>query len=292
MIDSLTLTNTVTGVKVIIDQDTSSYVLTEADLGQVDSSHNSYKYPNQVGVYYSSTTLETRDVSIEGWVIGNTYAEIKQRKAVLNKLVNPREKLRLVRNGYKLEFYPDSSIQYSPDISKNNTFMCYFLIQGEAAYPLFSTENDSNHPITLTVPKFHFPLIIPKSSGVIMGVKQRSLVARIDNTGDIQTGIRFVLEAVGAVKNPSITEINSQSHIWIDKAMVAGEVITISTEDGNKYVKGKIGNTESNYFKYRRLDSEWIQMRVGTNIFQYDCEEGKENLNVTIQYSPKYLEVD
>lgn len=53
-----------------------------------------------------------------------------------------------------------------------------------------------------------------------------------------------------------------------------------------------MGNTESNYFKYRRLDSEWIQMKVGTNIFQYDCEEGKENLNVTIQYSPKYLEVD
>lgn len=120
----------------------------------------------------------------------------------MNKLVNPREKLRLVRNGYKLEFYPDSSIKYSPDISKNNTFMCYFLIQGEAAYPLFSTENDANHPIALTVPKFHFPLIIPKSSGVIMGVKQRSLVARIDNTGDIQTGIKFVLEAVGAVKNP------------------------------------------------------------------------------------------
>lgn len=86
-----------------------------------------------------------------------------------------------------------------------------------------------------------------------MGVKQRSLVARIDNTGDIQTGIKFVLEAVGAVKNPSITEINSQSHIWIDKAMVAGEVITISTEDGNQVRQGQNGQHRKQLFQIQTL---------------------------------------
>lgn len=292
MIDSIKLRNMVTGEEVTIDQMTSMFVLTEVDLGQVESAHNSFKYPNQVGVYYSSTTLETRDISIEGWVIGETYQSIKSRKSKLNRLINPKEEIRIIRNGYKLPFYPDSSIQYSPSILENNAYMCKFLIQGTAPYPLFSTENDAVHPITLTVPKFHFPLIIPKDKGTIMGIRQQSLIAQINNIGDIETGILFTLEAIGAVKNPSITEVNTQQHIWIDKNLVAGEVVTISTEDGNKYVKGVLNLVESNYFKYRRLDSAWIKMRRGNNVFQYDCESGKENLNVTISYSPKYLEVD
>lgn len=292
MIDSLTLINTVTGESILIDQDISEYVLTEADLGTVESTHNSYKYPNQIGVYYSSSTLETRDISIEGYVIGPSYYNIEENKDVLNRLINPLEEIQLVRGGYKLFFHPDTSIQYYPTVENNNEYMCKFLIQGTAAYPLFSTINDEVYPITMTIPQFKFPLIIPQNKGIIMGVRQRSLIAEINNIGDVETGIKFILTATGTAVNPSITEILTQKHIYIDKTLTAGEVIEISTEDGNKYVHGTVDLVTSNYFKYRRLNSDWIKMRRGNNVFQYDCDEGRENLDVTISYSPKYLEVD
>lgn len=292
MLEDITLINMTTNESIKVNQMDSMFVLTKADLGQVTSAHNSYKYPSQVGVYYSSTTLETRDINIEGWVIGLDHYEIERNKSVLNRMVNPTEELKIVREKYKLLFYPDSSVQYSQTISENNAYMCKFLIQGTANYPLFSANSDIESPITLTIPKFHFPLIIPKRTGIIMGIKQQQLIAQIDNIGDIETGLVVVLEAIGAVKNPSVTEILTQTHIWIDKDLSSGEIIRISTEDGNKYVKGYVDGNELNYFKYRRLESDWIRLKRGRNVFQYDCEQGKENLNVKIVYSPKYLEVD
>ena len=39
------------------------------------------------------------------------------------------------------------------------------------------------------------------------------------------------------------------------------------------------------------LDSTFLKLEVGDNLFRYDAEENINNLEVNIYYNPNYLEV-
>ena len=67
--------------------------------------------------------------------------------------------------------------------------------------------------------------------------------------------------------------------------------ITIDTIIGEKKIEGYLNGITSNYFKYRDLDSEWLQLKVGDNLFRYDADQNVGNLEVYIYYNNKCLEV-
>ena len=292
MIDSLVLTNTVTLQSVLLDKDNSELVLDEADLGTVEGTHHSYKYVSQVGVYIDSTTLEQRVVAISGWVIGNTYDELKANKDVLNKLINPLHTVEVVvQNKYKLDFKPDFSVKYSASYEENNEVLCKFLIQGTCADPRFPKTLRQSALIASTIPKFHFPLIIPKNAGLIMGLREPSLLATINNGGDIDTGMLITFSCTSTVTNPVLLNVNTREFIKINKTIASGEQVIVSTSSGNKYIKGVVKGEESNYFKYLDFDSTWLQLHTGDNILKYDADNNVEGLEVLISFLPKYLEV-
>lgn len=292
MIESITLRNLVTNQSILIDKTTSDWVLGEIDLGTVEGNHHSYKYVNQVGVYIDSTSLEERAVSIPGWVIGEDLADMKDNMTVLNRLVNPQHELELTLfDQYVLRFKPDYSIKYATPYEENNEVLCQFLIQGTCADPMFSTRNDILTQIALVLPKFHFPLIIPKDKGIILGLRQPNLLATIVNDGDIDTGMVIEFSCNTTVVNPSLLHVGTQGFIKINKTITPGETITVSTVSGNKYVKGYHDGQTENYFKYWDWDSTWLQMYRGVNVLKYDADSGVEGLAVSVSFTPKLLEV-
>lgn len=292
MIDSLVLTNTVTLQSVLLDKDNSELVLDEADLGTVEGTHHSYKYVSQVGVYIDSTTLEQRVVAISGWVIGNTYDELKANKAVLNKLINPLHTVEVVvQDKYKLDFKPDFSVKYSASYEENNEVLCKFLIQGTCADPMFTTKDKQTALIASIIPKFRFPLVIPQNNGILMGLREPSLLATLNNGGDIDTGLLITFSCTSTVTNPSLLNVDTREFIKINKTMSAGEQIIVSTGSGEKYIKGIVSGEESNYFKYMDFDSTWLQLHTGENILKYDADDNVDGLEVLISFLPKYLEV-
>lgn len=292
MIDSLVLTNTVTLQSVLLDKDNSELVLDEADLGTVEGTHHSYKYVSQVGVYIDSTTLEQRVVAISGWVIGNTYDELKANKAVLNKLINPLHTVEVVvQDKYKLDFKPDFSVKYSASYEENNEVLCKFLIQGTCADPMFTTKDKQTALIASIIPKFRFPLVIPQNNGILMGLREPLLLATLNNGGDIDTGLLITFSCTSTVTNPSLLNVDTREFIKINKTMSAGEQIIVSTGSGEKYIKGIVSGEVSNYFKYMDFDSTWLQLHTGENILKYDADDNVDGLEVLISFLPKYLEV-
>lgn len=292
MIESLVLTNTVTLQSVLLDKDNSYLVLDEADLGTVEGTHHSYKYVNQVGVYIDSTTLEQRAVAISGWVIGDTYEELGANKKILNRLVNPLHPIEaVVQEKYKLIFKPDYSVKYSVSYEENNEVLCKFLIQGTCADPMFTTKDKQSAPVASTIPKFRFPLVIPKNTGILMGLREPSLLAKLDNGGDIDTGLYIIFSCTSTVVNPSLLNVDTREFIKVNKTMSAGEQIIISTGSGEKYIKGIVNGVEYNYFKYMDFDSTWLQLHTGENTLKYDADENVDGLEVLISFWPKYLEV-
>lgn len=292
MIESLVLTNTVTLQSVLLDKDDSELVLDEADLGTVEGTHHSYKYVSQVGVYIDSTTLEQRTVSISGWVIGDTYDELKVNKEILNRLVNPLHPIdAVIQEKYKLTFKPDYSVKYSVSYEENNEVLCKFLIQGTCADPMFTTKDKQSALIASIIPKFRFPLVIPQGTGILMGLREPSLLATLNNGGDIDTGLLVTFSCTSTVTNPSLLNVNTREFIKINKVMSAGEQIVVSTGSGEKYIKGIVNGVEYNYFKYMDFDSTWLQLHTGENILKYDADNNVDGLEVLISFLPKYLEV-
>ena len=85
--------------------------------------------------------------------------------------------------------------------------------------------------------------------------------------------------------------ISTQEFIQINTTMQTGDVIEITTEYGNKGATLTRNGEKSDYFRYIDLDSTFMQLEIGDNIFRYDAEGGVNSLEVSIFYNAKYLGV-
>lgn len=292
MFEKLVLTNVSTQESITLDVDDSEFVLGEVDFGSVPGTHHTQKFFNQIGVYIENTTLEAREPSIQGWVTGDTYDQLKANKAILNRLVNPMHYLEaVVYDKYKLEFKPSSSIKYSVTKDLNNEVLCKFLIQGTCSDPLFSLVDLTSSQVAYTAPKFKFPLVIPRYEGVVMGVRNPDRISILENSGDIESGLVIRLKANGSVLNPQVINVQTQEYIKINKEMSSGETILISTVDGKKRVRGMLDGEESNYFGYWDFGSSWMKLSTGVNYLTYTAESGLDVLDVAIEFTPRFLEV-
>lgn len=296
MVEGIKLQNVETRAILTLDMvSTPDYVLNSVDWGAVESTHHSYKYVNQIGVYVTGTSLETRSVDISGWVIASTEREMTNRKTILNRFFNPQQAVDLFYKDYVLRFLPNTSVRYSTAIAENNEVVCKFKVEGYCPDPLFAEQAESKVAAASTIGLFHFPLIMSKTptppGGIVFGVRQPSLIVAITNSGAVSIGMKVVFKANGTLSNPSIINVNTQKYFKVNKTMQAGEVIEIDTIIGEKKVQGTLDGVTSNYFKYRDLDSEWLQLAVGDNLFRYDADENVGNLEVYIYFNNKYLEV-
>lgn len=122
-------------------------------------------------------------------------------------------------------------------------------------------------------------------------MRQPSLIVAINNSGAVDVGMKIVFKANGTLYGPSLINVDTQKYFKVNKTMQAGEEIMIDTIIGEKKIQGTLNGITLNYFKYRDLDSEWLQLKVGDNLFRYDADENVENLEVYIYFNNKYLEV-
>ncbi len=298
MVENITLKNLVTTQTLELDcVTTPNYILDKVDWGQISSNHHSYKYINQVGVYVTNTTLETRDITITGWIIASTEANMTTRKKKLNRFVNPQQAILLTYSDYAIEFLPDTSVKYSATVKENNEVICKFQISGLAPDPMFRDATKSRVAAATTSGSFHFPLMLnitDENTGLptaMFGVRSSSLIVDVYNSGAISTGMTIVFKAKGTLTNPFLVNVDTQEYFKINKTMSAGETITIDTVIGEKKITGVLDGVTSNYFKYRDLNSTWLQLDVGDNLLRYNADDAVDNLECYIYFYNKYLEV-
>lgn len=296
MVESIQLQNLIKGTSLLLDQDDSEYILESVDWGVVSSNRVTYKYTNQVGVQVTDVTLETRDVSIVGWVCAkdDNIKYLEELKKNLNRFINPMEEMKVIYKDYTLNFFPDNSIKWGTTYKTNNDVMAQFKIDGFAADPLFKSKNDTRVLAGVVEPMFYFPLVIPKTEGVVFGYRREYIILGVYNSGDVSTGFRIeFIASKGTVTNPMLINTRTQEYIKINKVLERGEKVVINTVDGEKYVHGFVGESgeEQNYYKYRDLKSTWLKISTGDNLFKYDADDNLGNLEVRIYYNNRYLEV-
>ena len=296
MVERIILKKVKNSQELILDMvSTPDYILKSVDWGTIFGTHHTYKYVNQVGVTISGTSLETRQVTIEGWIVAHNEVLMTQLKRNLNGFVNPQDAIDLFYNDYVIRFIPDETVKYAVDMAENNDAFCKFIITGTCPSPLFSSVNEAHVVFATTTPKFAFPLVFSESSedkGIIFGSRTDSLMVNAFNDGSIPVGMRIVFKAKGNVTNPKLINVVTQERFVINKVLVKDEEIEVNTNIGEKSVKGKIGgNKQSNYYMHKDIDSTWLQLDVGDNIFRYDADEGLDNLEIYVYFYNRFLEV-
>lgn len=292
MVESIILTNEALDASLLISMSVRDYVLKSVDWGVVESARTTYKFIDEVGNLVTNVTLESRSVSIVGYVVADTQEDMTRRKKFLNRFVNPLHRIMLAYEGYAIEGIADTSIKYGVEEAENNEVMCKFMIDLFCPDPMFRSEVEGNVTMADWLPQFHFPLIISEDSGVIMGLRTPSTIVAIENDGDTDCGFVVVFQATGTVTKPYIILIDTQETIKLDTTMKAGEIIEVSTIPNKKTVTKIKGDVKVNAFnEYDFSVSTLFKLRVGTNNVRYGAEANSENLVVNVRYSPEYLEV-
>jgi hypothetical protein len=159
--------------------------------------------------------------------------------------------------------------------------------------PFFYDINASSEQMASWVGVFTFPFASP-STGFVFGYKDNSLIKKIQNDfAEDNIGITIIMSCLGGVTNPSITHIETNSSIHIGHSgkpfnMVAGDIVTITTETGNKHVTLTHDGVTSEINHYLTEDSVFIQLMRGSNSFGFGADSGVNNLTITLEYTYKY----
>lgn len=169
------------------------------------------------------------------------------------------------------------------------------------------SDNDTTRTLTLSLicpdPKFYalsddltqlaiwqglirFPLRIIEPFHVTE--KVNTLIGNIHNDSAVTMGLTVKFFATGTVVGPSLYDINRQELMKINTTMHAGDVIIITTGDGNKRVKLISGGVTTNINNLMVYPPKWLKAYQGDNLFRYNAESGIDSLNVSILSTQAY----
>lgn len=296
MIDKFKLLNRTTNKEVNFCVDgTTSFLIADKglDLGSADAKHNNYKALSQVGIEITSTNLNQRTISLTGYIWKNIQgmsfqdedtkrdfllSEIKKSKEELNAVANPLQYSRFVFDSYFIDGKPNNSVMYSNDYLENNEIKVKFTVSFTCPIPMFMKELSLAGGVTNIIPKFHFPLSIPKSKGMVFGIKKKNRLTTVNNKSDITVGGKFVIKANGRVLNPVIVDVLGNRSMKINKELLAGEEVEIDTRNGTQIVQGRksLNDDFIQYFEYWEYSNDWIDFVVGESIISFTADSSTE----------------
>lgn len=131
-----------------------------------------------------------------------------------------------------------------------------------------------------------FPLHITEPFHVTE--KVNTLIGNVRNDSAVPMGLTVTFRATGTVTNPSLYDINRRELMQINATMHAGDMIVITTADGNKRVKLISGGVTSNISNLMQYPPKWLKAYQGDNLFRYNAGEGIDNLSVSILSTQAY----
>jgi len=268
------------------------FLVTTIDgLGSPQNEIYTHKSPYQDGVTATHSSLGPRNIVIEGKIIDSNRENRQAYRYKLLSIFNPKLDGKLIIDLGSAQRQIDCKVEQAPYFSSNSEQNYQnFSISLLAPNPYWHDINTIKEEVAIWRGAFEFPLEIVEE-GIEMGYREPSLIVNIFNKGDVACGMKILFKALATVVNPSLFNVNTREYFKINKTMQAGEVLTVTTHFQNKRVELNANGVVSNAFNWIDLDSTFLQLEVGDNLFRYDADEGLNNLEVSIYYTPQYLGV-
>lgn len=263
------------------------YFLTKIDgTGNIRQTVNTFKAPDQDGAFYISSTLDMRNIILEGTVLADTPDDAYAHRQRLLQIFSPklngtlRYRERQIACVVEEAGFVVSTRQRIPN----------FFVSLLCPSPFFESLEEMREELASWIPLFEFELEIPES-GMEFGMRQPSQIITVDNIGDVSCGCEIVFQALGTVTNPELLNIDTGEYIRLLTTMDAGDELRVYTHFAGKRVISVNGAVVTNAFSLLDTDSVFFQLAAGINTLRYDASVNMELLEVSIYYRPQFLGV-
>jgi len=281
------LTYTNAGGESITLKQSRPYFLTKIDgTGNVRQTVNTFKAPEQDGAFYISSTLDMRNITLEGTVIADTPDEAYTRRQSFLQIFSPKLHGTLLYRGRQIACVVEEAGFTVSTRQRIPNFFVSLLCPS----PFFETPEEVRQELASWIPLFGFALEIPEN-GMELGMRQPSQIITVDNIGDVSCGCEILFRALGTVTNPELLNMDTGEYIRLLTTMSAGDELQVYTHFAGKRVVSVNGSTVTNAFSLLDTGSVFFQLSKGINTLRYDASVNMELLEVSIFYRPQFLGV-
>lgn len=274
------------GARITLRQ-TRPFFLTKLDgTGQTKQTVNTFKAPEQDGAFFISSTLDMRNITLEGTVMADTVDEAYELRKRLLRIFSPKLQGTLVVRDRQISCVVEEAGFTASSRERAPNFFISLLCPS----PFFETLEEVREELAMWEPLFDFALEIPQS-GFEFGARQPSQIITVDNIGDVPCGCQIIFKALGTVANPELMNVETGEYVRINKAMNSGEELHVFTHFAGKRVVSIVGQSESNAFSLLDTGSTFLQLANGQNTLRYSAAVNMDLLEVSIFYRPQFLGV-
>jgi hypothetical protein len=93
------------------------------------------------------------------------------------------------------------------------------------------------------------------------------------------------------LSKPRLINRDTGEYFELDFDFISGDIIHISTIDGEEEVFLTRNAVDYNLFNYVVFGSTWLKLRTGDNIFAYSAEKGSTNADFTVRHRDLFIGV-
>lgn len=150
--------------------------------------------------------------------------------------------------------------------------------------PYFKSSTTELIEFSNIISLFEFPFSIAEEGIEFSRIENVS--TKIINAGELETGMTIKLFSTSDfVLNPTIYNRTTNEYIGLNYDFAEGETVTITTHFNNKKV---ISDVSGNLLYTVKDGSTWLQLVPGENEITFECDEGENDLTVSVEYTTLY----
>ncbi|ROR28097.1 tail protein [Mobilisporobacter senegalensis] len=281
----LTYINT-SGESITLNQSRPFFITKIDGTGNIRQTVNTFKAPEQDGAFYVSSTMDMRNITLEGTIIANTPDEAYELRKSFLRLFSPKKSGVIKYRERQIACVIEEAVLSVSTRERIPSFFISLLCPS----PFFETLDEVREDLASWNALLEFALEIPEE-GLQFGLRQPSQIITVENIGDVPCGCEIIFKATGSVTNPELLHLDTGEYVRILSSMEQGDEFHIFTHFAGKRVRSIIGATESNAFHLLDTGSNFFQLAPGINNLRYDASNNLELLDVSVYYRPQFLGV-
>ena len=231
---------------------------------------------DQVGATIQSANVQPRPVTVSGVLVGEFVSSNKEK---LLSVVRPDLNAKLYADDYYLNVRPTST----PTIDPTAKF-ARFQFSVLAAYPYW--QKDENAKVELSAIEYGFKFPWNISREYFFGEVVEAQFFTITNKGQLPVPFIVTFFARDDCVNPKITSVNTGKFMAINKNLIAGERVVVEITHDRTFVTSSVDGDIRGALS---LKSTLNRLEVGDNILKPEADEGKSQLEVSIDFATEIV---
>lgn len=155
--------------------------------------------------------------------------------------------------------------------------------------PYFLGMDDYGQNIAARSNMFAFPFTFTEKTGIIADYQVYDSQVPVENSGDLESGILVSITANATVENPKFVNVTTGEEVDTNILMHGGDVLAINTNEGE--IGLTLNGENVSHCYNRQTSSPDMKLGVGLNLVRYSAKAGVADMEVRLQYRPKFIGV-